>query len=75
MVSKMAALLRIADGLDYNHSNNLITITAAITLTDVILTCNVTLYSTEEEKQAYKKADLFEQVYKRRLYLRFQEIS
>ncbi len=75
IVSKMAALLRIADGLDYNHSNNLITITAAITLTDVILTCNVTLYSTEEEKQAYKKADLFEQVYKRRLYLRFQEIT
>ncbi len=72
-VSKMAAILRIADALDYNHKNNLLTTTAIITPTDVVLTCQVSAYSSDEEKQAYKKADLFEQIYKRRLYLRFQE--
>lgn len=73
VVSKMAALLRIADALDYQHNSNLQSVTAAITPQDVILNCFVSSYATQEESQAYKKADLFEKIYKRRLYLRFQE--
>ncbi len=73
MVSRMAALLRIADGLDYAHGNHVKEITCIIHPSDVVIQSLVSIYSTEEEKQAYQKADLFERVFKRRVFLRFVE--
>ena len=73
IVSRMASLLRIADGLDYAHGDHLKDLTCIIHPTDVVIQCQVSTYSTEEEKQAYQKADLFEKVFKRRIFLRFIE--
>ncbi len=75
MVSRMAALLRIGDGLDYAHSEHIKNISCIINTSDVIIQCHVSAYSNEEEKQAYQKADLFEKVFKRRVFLRFVEQS
>lgn len=74
MVSRMASILRIADGLDYGHGNHLQSVECAIQSTDVVIHCHVSLYLAEEEKQAYKKADLFEKVFHRRMFLRFTEV-
>jgi len=74
VVSRMAAILRIADGLDYAHGDHVQSISCIIQSAEVIIQCQVRHYSVEEEKQAYKKADLFEKVFHRRVYIRFNEV-
>jgi exopolyphosphatase/guanosine-5'-triphosphate,3'-diphosphate pyrophosphatase len=73
-VSALAALVRIADALDYSHDGRVLHLTAAPD------GCNETTWTLciharplaeldEVLAQAYEKADLFEKVFKRKLRL------
>jgi len=70
MVSKLAAILRIADGLDRTHTNAVSDLRCIVTKREVIIKCTVSHPAPEEEKNAYIKADLFEKVYKRKIAIR-----
>ncbi len=73
-VSMLAALVRIADALDYNHDNRVLYIEVEPDL------CNSKIWTLrlrkrpladldDEMEQVYAKADLFEQIFKRKLRL------
>lgn len=69
MVSRLAALLRIADGLDCTHQNRVEDLSCTILPEDVVIRCKA-VYPVEEEKlSALQKADLFIKVFKRRIIL------
>jgi len=79
-VSTLAALLRIADALDYSHDGRVLHLT-----TDMAL-CNDKMWTIRlwvrpladldiEQEKAYEKADLFEKVFKRQLRLLVQDTS
>ncbi len=71
-VSMLAALLRVADALDYNHDGRVLDLAALPNLcTDT--TWTIELHSRpladldDELEHGYEKADLFEKVYKRKI--------
>ncbi len=65
IVSKLAAILRIADGLDRTHQNLVEHIKVEIKKKEVIFDCEVAGPAPEEIRAANNKADLFEKVFKR----------
>lgn len=76
-VSALAALLRIADALDYNHDGRVLRLATQTEL------CNHTTWTIAlwvrpladldiEQEKAYEKADLFEKTFKRKLRLIIQ---
>ena len=78
-VSALAALLRIADALDFSHDSRVLHLAAELTL------CNketwaISLWSRpladldEELEHANEKADLFEKVFKRKLQFLVQSV-
>lgn len=79
-VSALAALLRIADALDYNHDGRVLHLTADTALcNDKIWTIRLWVRPLAdldiEREKAYEKADLFEKVFKRQLRLTVQDTS
>lgn len=73
-VSALAALLRIADALDYNHDSRVLQLAAEPeACTEKVWTiCLWTRPLADldlELEHAYEKADLFEKVFKRKLHL------
>lgn len=73
-VSALAALLRIADALDYNHDGRVLQLAAVPELCDdktwtVALKIRPLADLDVELEHAYEKADLFEKVFKRKLHL------
>jgi exopolyphosphatase/pppGpp-phosphohydrolase len=71
-VSTLAALLRIADALDYSHDGRVLNLAAETELCDDTI-WTIRLWTRPladldaELEHAYEKADLFEQVFKRKL--------
>lgn len=63
LVCRCAALLRIADGLDYSHTHLVSVIRAEISAKKVNLFCRVSHSAQIEFAQAQKKSDLFELVF------------
>jgi len=79
-VSALAALLRIADALDYSHDGRVLHLTADTALSnDKIWTIRLWVRPLAdldiEREKAYEKADLFEKVFKRQLRLVIQDTS
>ena len=70
MVSKLAAILRIADGLDRTHTKAVSDIRCIVSKKQVLFKCTVSHPASEEEKNAYGKSDLFEKVYKRKIAIK-----
>jgi exopolyphosphatase/guanosine-5'-triphosphate,3'-diphosphate pyrophosphatase len=76
-VSQLAALVRIADALDYSHDGRVLSLATDPSLCDKT-TWTITLFVRsladldEELGHAYEKADLFEKVFKRKLRLLVQ---
>lgn len=70
IVSKLAAILRIADGLDRTHTKAVNDVRCVVTKKQVLFKCIVTHPAPEEEKNAYEKSDLFEQVFDRKIVIR-----
>lgn len=69
MVSKLAALLRIADGLDYSHLNIVSGVRCEIFPKRVNIFCQTGHSARVEFEQALEKADLFIKIYNRRVIL------
>jgi exopolyphosphatase/pppGpp-phosphohydrolase len=67
MVSKLSAILRIADGLDYSHADLVTDIVMDITHRKVIFHCTTTQSPLDEFKQALDKSDLFQEIFKRKV--------
>ena len=71
-VSTLAALLRVADALDYSHDGRVLNLAAETELCDDTI-WTIRLWTRPladldaELEHAYEKADLFEQVFKRKL--------
>jgi exopolyphosphatase/guanosine-5'-triphosphate,3'-diphosphate pyrophosphatase len=67
MVGALAALLRIADGLDYTHSNRISALSCSIRPGEVICTLESEGEFHVERARAIQKSDLFEQIFERKL--------
>jgi exopolyphosphatase/pppGpp-phosphohydrolase len=66
-VSKLAAILRIADGLDYSHTDVAMDIAMDITHRKVIFHCKANQSPLDEFRQALNKSDLFQEVFHRKV--------
>lgn len=77
-VSTLAALLRVADALDFNHDGRVLHLSIVEELCDKT-TWTISLQVRPladldlEIEHAYAKADLFEKIFKRKLHLIIQE--
>lgn len=71
-VRLLAALLRVADGLDVTHQARVRALHANYDKTSIYLAYASDEAAREEERAAQHKADLLERVYKRRLVLEYQ---
>ncbi len=75
LVSRLAALLRIADGLDRTHQGKIDNFRVEIGEKKVILYCEAEGSALLEEDTALKKADLFEKTFRRKLKIRWEKAS
>jgi putative phosphoesterase len=66
-VLALAALLRVADGLDRGHESNVQSLFAMVSPAEITLSCNVMGSAEWETRAALKKGDLLEKVLKRKL--------
>jgi len=66
-VSRLAAILRVADGLDRSHRNVVAKLEARIKARQVRITCETRKPAREEREAALRKGDLFTEVYQRGL--------
>lgn len=67
IVTVLAALLRVADGLDCTHQGVVADLTAEATAEAIVLRCQARADAEEEREDARGKGDLLEQVFGRRL--------
>jgi exopolyphosphatase/pppGpp-phosphohydrolase len=71
VVMTLAAMLRLADGLDCSHRGLIKDIDCELTLDEFILTCKVRSPAHDDRLGAMEKADLFEKVFKRKVIIRW----
>lgn len=71
-ISQLAALLRVADGLDRTHTNAVSDLHCFVDEEEVVIRCVAARSAEHEEKYATEKADLFTLVYKKRVTIRMQ---
>jgi putative phosphoesterase len=72
-VDLLAALMRVADGLDASHGSIVEKIDMEINDSSVLMRCLVNGNPQREEEMVNKKKDLFEQVFNRSLLITMQE--
>jgi exopolyphosphatase/guanosine-5'-triphosphate,3'-diphosphate pyrophosphatase len=72
VVTKLSAILRVADGMDYGHSSVVRSITAVIGGRTVVLSLTARRNHSLEDQQVAKKKDLFERVFRRKLKLEWE---
>jgi exopolyphosphatase/pppGpp-phosphohydrolase len=70
MVSILAALLRLADGLDSTHQSLVQTLSCELAPDEVILHCKTISPAHDDRLAALEKADLFERVFARRVMIK-----
>jgi len=69
-VLMLAALLRVADGLDYLHLGSTESVHGTINPQEIILDVSALQDISEEKERAYLKSDLFIRVFERKLVIR-----
>jgi len=62
-VRTLAALLRVADGLDYLHAGNVTNLTCTERIPDILCTVSGTGDFSVEKGRAMRKSDLFSEVF------------
>ncbi|MBN2256787.1 MAG: HD domain-containing protein [Anaerolineaceae bacterium] len=72
VVKILAAILRIADGLDTTHQCLVKNILVKLSTRKVEFTCRVDLPISEESKRALQKADLMEMVFNKKVAVTWQ---
>jgi len=73
MVSVLAGILRVADGLDRTHQALVEDLSCEIKRKKVIVQCSVKRPAEEERQAALKKGKLLEKVFKRKLVIELQQ--
>jgi len=68
-VTILAALLRVADGLDRTHRNVVEDLSCEITPQQITVSCSVRMYPIPEREEALDKGDLLERVFDRDLLI------
>lgn len=74
VVKSLASIIRIADGLDWEHLENVKDIFCEVDEAAVTLHCLVHHPSEEERERALQKGRLFEKVFERRLTVSWDQI-
>jgi exopolyphosphatase/guanosine-5'-triphosphate,3'-diphosphate pyrophosphatase len=67
IVSRLAALLRVADGLDCTHQNLIRDVSCEIGEKRIVIRCGSALPANEERRAALAKGDLMEREFQREL--------
>ena len=70
LVQKLAAILRVADGLDRGHACRVTGVSVELREQDIILHCKSTSDISAEKGAAKGKADLFQAVFGYRLLIK-----
>jgi len=68
-VTILAAILRVADGLDRTHRNVVEDLACEISPQRITIRCDVRMYPIPEREQALRKGDLFEHAFDRELVI------
>ena len=71
-VNRLAALLRLADGLDHDHKSHVQNLICKIRPRKVVVRCTGAKPSPEEMQVARKKSDLFVLAYQRKLEIEWK---
>ncbi len=71
VVSYLAGILRIADGLDRSHQSVVQDLHAAVTAREITVFCQCDQPAYEEEQAALKKGDLLENLFHKKLIIRW----
>ncbi len=74
IVSSLAALLRVADGLDYSHERLVKDLYCQFASQQIIVWCEASYPSDIDRQAALKKGDLFQKVFKRELVIEWKVI-
>lgn len=72
IVRMLAALLRVADGLDRTHQSLVKNLACVITSKKIIVHCDAQQPAEEERQTALDKGELFEQVFERELVIEWR---
>jgi exopolyphosphatase/guanosine-5'-triphosphate,3'-diphosphate pyrophosphatase len=72
-VMMLSSFLRVADGLDYTHKKVVEDITINVGTKSIKVGCVSGKKSSLDEQAFYKKKDLFEKVFKKRLVLAWKQ--
>lgn len=73
IVRILAAILRVADGLDYTHQSLVNELSCVLSPKQVLIRCVVKGLAEEERQRALEKGDLLEEVLERKLVVECQE--
>lgn len=73
LVKQLAAVLRIADGLDDQHQRRVEYLGCEVDPEEVVLICKANQSAEEERTAALEKSDLFEQVFERRIAIAWSQ--
>jgi putative phosphoesterase len=74
IVRILAAILRVADGLDYTHQSLVNELSCVLSPKQIVLRCDVKGPAEEERQRALQKGDLLEEVLERKLVVECQEL-
>jgi exopolyphosphatase/guanosine-5'-triphosphate,3'-diphosphate pyrophosphatase len=74
-VRRLAAVLRVGDGLDRTHTETVRDLTCDVSADAVVIRCEVTGDPAGEFRAAGRKGDLFEQVFARKLLFERQDTA
>ncbi len=73
LVKRLAAFLRIADGLDDQHQQRVEYLGCEVNPEEVVLICKAAQPAEDERTVALEKSDLFEQVFERRISITWSQ--
>jgi len=74
VVSKLAAILRVADGLDHSHHSHIRELECQVKKERIRLLCTANTTHLDEERYTIFKGDLFMIIYKRKLEIEWRII-
>lgn len=73
-VTILAALLRVADGLDRTHRNVVQDLSCGVSPRQIAVSCSVRMYPIPEREQALDKGDLLERTFDRELVIEWRVV-
>jgi exopolyphosphatase/guanosine-5'-triphosphate,3'-diphosphate pyrophosphatase len=73
IVRILAAILRVADGLDYTHQSLVQELSCVLSPKQIVIRCIVKGPAEEERQRALQKGDLLEEVFERKLAVECQQ--